>query len=458
MNEWRAGGIEMWIQVAQIIARNRPYLRYRNPRPSPRRWLLFLLVLTACTLPRGTPPVTATVPVVALQLEAPTQIKAGVPLTVLVHVTPTTATTPVLLTAHGTFGFLPQQQRPVNGVARFPFMLVHTRFAGTVHLSAIADGIESSTELLIVPGPADDPMLPLVGPRAIVTGGEQWTMAVVTPRDALDNPVAEGTAVTFRIQHPTRPMDAPATGVETQVKLTQKLLAWARIYSRQHAGPIQIAANADFGHSPERVVLAVPGAPQPFQLLADKLTLPADGRQLVRISSSQLTDRFGNVLLDGANVTLVATVAGQEERFLPAVTIDGRIYTTLQAPSQPGTMTIQGWLAGIASAPLTITFTPGPAVQPIRVVSQKSAEGMVVIAGPLLGELGQFIPDGAAVTFTITAPDGQRSEVIASTDYGYAQILLRRGALVDGDYRVQVAAGTGQGSITFNVVVAAWSR
>lgn len=417
-------------------------------------WLL--LFLTACALPGTTPALATAVPVRALRIEAPTRLSAGAPLTVLVQVTPAAATSPILLTAQGTFGFLPKAQQAVAGVARFPFMLVHTQFAGAVRLRATADGVTSTAEIVITPGPAVDPILPLVGPRTIVTGGEQWTMAVVTPRDALNNPVAENTEVTFRVQHPTDPTAAPATGVETLAAYTQNLLAWTRIYSRNRAGPMRLAVTADFGHSPERLVQATPGRPLPFQLLADKITLPADGRQLVRISSTQISDRFGNVLMDGASATLLATMGDAERRSLPVITIDGRLYTTLQAPSTPGTMTVQGWLDGVASAPLTLHFTPGPAVQPINVASKKTAEGIQVIAGPLLGELGQFIPDGTEVTFTITDPHGQSEAVIAPSDYGYAQILLRRLTLVDGDYHVTVTAGVGQGAITFPVTGAGW--
>lgn len=424
------------------------------------RWqlcLALLFLLLACTATQSTAPTVASEPLRALRIEAPALLPAGAPLQVLVHVTPTTATPPILLTAQGSFGFLPQEQRPVDGVARFAFMLVHTRFAGAVHLRASSEGIAAHSEVVITPGPAVDPILPLVGPRAIVAGGEQWTMVVATPRDALDNPVAEGSHVTVRAQHPVAPDAAPATGVETMSISTQNLIAWTRIHSRNQAGPLHIAVNSDFGHSPERVIIVTPSLPMPFQLLADKTSAPADGRQLVHISSSQIRDRFGNVLPDGTSTLLLATMTAQDRRTLPAMTIDGRIYTTIQAPSQPGVMQLQGWIAGVASEPLPLTFGAGPAVQPIGVVTKKIAEGMQVIAGPLVGDLGQFIPDGADVTFTITAPDGLLEEVIAPADYGYAQILLRRAALVDGDYQITVTAGTGQGAITFPVTAAAWS-
>lgn len=418
--------------------------------------LLLALVLLACT-PQSTAPTIVIEPVRALRIEAPSLLRAGTPLTILVYVTPATATNTVLLTAQGTFGFLPQGQQPVAGVARFSLKQLHTRFAGAVQVRASSGAIAVDTTVVITPGPAVDPILPQIGPRAIVAGGEQWTMVVATPRDALDNPVVSETPVTFRAQHPVAPTAAPATGVETIVVPTQHLIAWTRIHSRNDAGPLRIAVNAGFGHSPERVVIVTPGLPVPFQLLADKTHAPADGRQLVQISSSQIRDRFGNVLPDGTSTLLLATMTAQDQRALPAITIDGRIYTTIQAPSQPGVMQIQGWIAGVTSEPLTITFGAGPAVQPIEVVTKKIAEGMQVIAGPLVGDLGQFIPDGADVTFTITAPDGQVEEVIAPADYGYAQLLLRRGALVDGEYQITVTAGTGQGAIAFPVTVAAWS-
>lgn len=416
-----------------------------------RLLLVLLFLITACSISRSTVQPQVSVPVRALRIGVPTQIKAGVPLTVVVQVFPAAATSAVLLTAQGTFGFLPQQQRPVNGRAHFAFPIIHTRFAGTVELRASVGQVESSAALRIVPGPGVDPVLPLVGPRSIVTGGDHWTMVVTTPRDAFDNPVAEQTQVTFRVQHPVAPDQAPATGLETVETYTQHLLAWARIYSGNYAGTMLIAANADFGHSPERTVMETPGLPVPFQLYSDKRSVPADGRQLVHLTSSQITDRFGNVLLDGVNVTLLAVIPGQDRRSLPATTLDGRIYTTIQAPSQPGTMTVQAWIAGVASAPLLIEFTPGPAVQPILVVTQKSATGMTLSAGPLVGQLGQFVPDGTTVTFTITAPDGTTETVVAPADYGYARILLRQVTLLAGTYAVTVTSGTGQGHVMFVV-------
>ena len=420
-------------------------------------WVVLLLgLLTSCrrtaTTPAtvDTPTPLPTVAVQALQIDAPAELAAGVPVTIVVESTPLTATGKILLTAQGSFGYLPQQAMLVSGRAVFALDPLHTRRAGLVQLIAHGGSVVAKQDLAMTPGLAADPLLPLIGPRSIVADGKHWTMAVIAPRDALDNPVADGTVVTVRAQHPILPGAEPATGLAIIRTRTQNLLAWARIDSRTRAGRMLISASAGTGHSPERSVMEVPGIPLPFTLTADRLTVPADGRQVVKIESDPITDRYGNQLFDGTHVTLLAATAAGEQRTLPAITIDGRVYATLQAPNQPGTMFVRAWIDGVSSALLQLEFTPGPAVQTINVVTKTTSEGIVITAGPLVGQLDQFIPDGADVTFTITAPDGTLRQVVAPADYGYAEILVRALTLQPGIYQVQVAAGTGTGTTSFS--------
>lgn len=420
-------------------------------------WLVLLLwLLTSCRSTATTPPTVDTpapspaVAVQALRIDAPAELAAGEPVTIVVESTPLTATGSLLLTAQGSFGYLPQQAPLVDGRAVFTLEPLHTRRAGLVQLIARSGSVAATQDLAITPGIAADPLLPLIGPRSIVADGKHWTMAVIAPRDALDNPVADGTVVTVRAQHPILPGAEPATGLAIIRTRTQNLLAWVRIDSRTRAGRMLISASAGTGHSPERSVMEVPGAPLPFTLHADRLTIPADGRQVVNIESDPITDRYGNQLFDGTHVTILAATPAGEQRTLPAITIDGRIYATLQAPNQPGPMFVRAWIDGVASALLQLDFTPGPAVQTINVVTKTTREGVVITAGPLVGQLDQFIPDGAEVTFTIIAPDGTPLQVVAPADYGYAEILVRALTLQPGIYQVKVSAGTGTGTTSFS--------
>ncbi len=423
--------------------------------------VLFLCLLTACTSATETASDIAPIPPSALQIEAPAQINAGEPLQLIVYTTPPDTTTPILLTAQGTFGFYPQKETPAVGHAHFTIPPLQTRHAGVVHLQASVGQIGSSATVEILPGTAVDPVLPLVGPRSIVADGDHWTMAITTPRDALDNPVADGSVVTLRAQHPVAMGAAPESGLELIETKTRNLVSWARIYSRTRAGRLLLTATADDGHSPERVVLEVPGPPILFALQADPLTAAADGHQWIRIRSEQITDRFGNVLLDGNEVTILAAMPPDEMRTVPAITVDGRIYTTLQAPTRPGTMFVRAWIGGASSQAVMVTFTPGPAVQTITLSSVWQTDGILLRAGPLVGDREQFVPDGTEVTFTImgpngrspdgTMPDGAARQTVVPSEYGYATLLVRTLTLLPGPYAVAVDAGTGVGNSIFTV-------
>jgi hypothetical protein len=427
---------------------------------TPLLLLLLLYWVTACSAAAPEPTLAPIAPR-TLRIEAPAQLNAGEPLTLIVYTVPATATAPILLTAQGTFGFYPQQVTPAIGHAHFIIPPLQTRHAGVVRLQASVGQVVTSATVTILPGPAVDPVLPLVGERSIVADGAHWTMAITTPRDGLANPVAEGTTVTLRTQHPVAPGEVPANGLEIVETKTRNLLSWTRIYSRTRAGRLRLTATADNGHSPERIVLVVPGPPAAFALHAEPLIAAADGHQWIRIRSEQITDRFGNVLLDGTNVTVLAAMPPDEMRTVPAITVDGRIYTTLQAPTQPGTMFVRAWIGGASSQVVTIDFTPGPAVQTIAVDTTWQADGIALTAGPLVGDRSQFVPDGTTVTFSIMGPNGLSPDgvtlegairqTVVPAEYGYATLFVRTLTLTPGHYAVAVDAGTGMGSALFHV-------
>jgi len=418
-------------------------------------------MLTACTRRAATENTPAPIPVRSLRIEAPVQITAGQPLTIVVQTTPITATSPILLLAQGTFGLYPQRQVPLDGRATFNLTPQQTQYAGNVQLTAEAGASEKQVELEILPGPAVDPLLPAVGPNSIVADGHHWALVVATPRDKFWNPLLDHTAVTVQAQHPVAPGTDPTQGLEGMTIRTHHLLAWGHVFSRVRAGETQISVNSGAARNPARTMLEIPGLPVPFALSADHLSIPADGRQLIHLQSAQIMDAFGNVLDDGSSVTLLAEMGLAEmglaemgdvdRRSLPATTVDGRIYTTLQAPKRPGRMTVKAWVDGVASQPLELTFTPGPTVQPITVTLQSAAQAIVIVAGPLVGQLKQFIPDGTEVGFTITGPNGNVSNRSAPADYGYAALRLRRTDLVAGTYTVVAAVGTGSGQTTFQL-------
>ena len=133
--------------------------------------------------------------------------------------------------------------------------------------------------------------------------------------------------------------------------------------------------------------------------------------------------------------------------------IDGAAEAQLQAPDTPGDVVVRATLYGVESRPLTITFAPGPAVGSFPVgVQVNTREGVLTLtAGPLLGPLGQFVPDGTPVQFRLSAPDGGERLLEAKAERGCAVAELRLAGLPSGAYQAEVLVGSGRGTTAFQV-------
>ncbi|HEX5690957.1 MAG TPA: hypothetical protein VFX76_13180, partial [Roseiflexaceae bacterium] len=214
-----------------------------------------------------------------------------------------------------------------------------------------------------------------------------------------------------------------------------------------------VTVAAGEAHGPDATFDEVPHWPIPFGLNASPTHVPADGRQLITLRTDVIRDRFGNPMLDGTLVTFTADIPGSEPRLIPAYTIDGKAEAQLQAPDSPGEVTVRATLYGVESQALSLRFAPGPAVGAFEVVAQVNArDGFVTLqAGPLLGALGQFVPDGTPVRFRLTNPDGTASTVHGEAEKGRAAIELRLADLASGSYHVEVTVGAGSGAATFVV-------
>lgn len=429
--------------------------------------MVILLFLVACTLATPTPGPAATA-VTALTLTAPTVIKAGMPVTVVVTTDSPDSRLPVHLTLLTAYGATILTDKLTNGAATFRVPSAQMQTAGQMRLLAQVAAVQQSAVMRIEPGEPVEPILTLVGPRSITADGKDWAMVVAVPQDEYANPVADGTPVIVRTLHPARTLTSAAAdnrAVETRRATTAHLIAWQRIYSRTKAGRMSIAANAGAVHSPEWTVFAVPGPPLPFALAADPIHLTADGQQLVTVRTELLVDAFANQLVEGTGVTFWVEAENSAMRTVPAQTIGGTAVVQLQAPAAPGQLTVRAAVLNTHSQPLTLSFGAGMAIAPFSVTVTIAAEEIMMSAGPLVGSLGQYIPDGSAVTFHVTASlaptqsetkHGQAEEganalwtSTVQSDSGFAIGRIRRSVLPAGAYQVAVTVGVEQRQTTF---------
>lgn len=232
------------------------------------------------------------------------------------------------------------------------------------------------------------------GPRTIIADGEDQTMVTAIAADALGNPLTDGAAVVISLLDRTgRARDVTAT-IEHGV--AARLIA-----SDTSAGSVGVFATTDTGVSSRRVGYEeVPGMAANVQVvLAEPHSDVADGRALVEISTSVITDRFGNRLPDGHLVQLQSD-GPDGVGVATATTIDGIARFQLLAPSRPGTVSISATVDGITGGTTELTFDAAISSIPVE-VGRGNSDGVLVEVGPVLDDLGAVVTNGTPVTATI---------------------------------------------------------
>lgn len=397
--------------------------------------ILIGFILASCQKP--TPPLivlTGQLPITVVKT-----ITAGKPVTITVGPAGVSNGIPVTLIAVGSYGPRIYQSSFHNKTASFVLSGNETQQSGIVSLTAVAGQARGMAQLLIQPTAPVEPLTPLVGARAIIADAAHWSMTVLVPFDAFGNPVMEGTRVEVLVLH-------PGNRLEKQFLIVHNLLAWTRVFSGTKAGRSLVVARIGLVHGFESTLLEVAGWPVPFGLSADPQPLPADGRLITTLRTDLIHDKFGNVIPDGTELTFIVNAPDGSFSYIPAHTIDGVAEVPFQAPQQAGDYRVQATILGVVSKKLVVRFTAGPAIGTFPITTQKDMtnHNTIVQAGPLLGSLGQYIPDGTPVRFIITNISGQTQELDGVSDAGYAHVALYSAQFPNGTYRVQVIAGSGR--------------
>ncbi|MCB0011620.1 MAG: hypothetical protein KDE34_06955 [Anaerolineales bacterium] len=416
----------------------------------PRRLLPFLLLLLmACRQAESPAPVVADLAMgsLTIPITAPVELPAGDPLPITIGpFLPDEAESAVDLVFLGSYGPQVYTVPLYYGWGNLTIASDKTQLSGSYTLIASAGEARGEATLLVTPHEAVEPLTPLIGARSIIADGEHWAMVVLIPFDKFGNPVVDGTPVQVRALHPNG-------ALESDMVPTEHLLAWDRLYSTTTAGRTEVSAQIGqiFGH--EGLLLEVPGWPVPFRLTSDTLTAPADGFQYVTIRTSVIADQYGNIMPDGTQINFLVEGASGDRRSMPSFTIDGVAEVIMQTPVEPGEVTVAGSVFGVASEPLTLAFTPGPAVGfiPVALRLNPATGSLTITAGPVLGQLNQYVPDGTRVEFRFTGPDGVPFTELAQVDAGYAELVLRLAELAPGTYELVLVAGAGYGGIHFEV-------
>ena len=344
--------------------------------------------------------------------------------------------------AVGSYGIERFEGRFRNGVAKVLLSAEFTQRAGHITLFGSVGEYTGQTELTILAGKPIGPLTTLVGPRNILANNRAWNTAVIIPFDPFYNPVPDGTPLTIEASRPDG-------SLETYHLETNHLLAWQKLYSSTTAGRSRLATHTDTAFGPEATFEETPDEPTSFTISADKQIIPADGQQLIHLRTELLHDRYNNTLLDGTLVTFLIDDSNSTRRIIPAYTLDGIAEITIQAATLAGEATIQAVVSQQVSDPLTLQFVASEVRVPLE--TKLNGRVLTVVAGPILGKLQQYLPDGTEAQFIIANAAFEGDAQTSTIDNGFVSADFRIENLPAGDYTLTVIIGDNNAQATFRV-------
>ncbi|MDQ1287349.1 MAG: hypothetical protein QG622_914 [Actinomycetota bacterium] len=308
-----------------------------------------------------------------------------------------------------------------SGVARFSLPRTAGAWAGLVSLTARSGALTGTADVRFFPGPVADPVTAVVGPRSILAGSGETSMAVAVPMDRNGNAPEDGTPVTFR-----RVLPGGAASIATT--RTARLLAWREFPSTVTAGRDLVHAAADGASGPATTLITAASRPVPFDLSLVGQVPSADGRSLAEVRTSLLRDPYGNVEPDGTLVTLTGN--GPDGSWsLTGVAVGGVARFAVQAPDLPGTVQLAATCHGTVSRnPLSVGFAANGVTLPATAV--RDGDDLVVDVGPIHDGTGAQVADGSEVTVAVTDGAGRTVRNVRATVDGRIRLRLAVASLL----------------------------
>lgn len=330
----------------------------------------------------------------------------------------------------------------INGRAELEIPADKMQVAGH-YLFTIDVGNASETHSMHVrPGQSISPVYILANPRRIPTDRQERTMLVAVPTDQYGNTMPSGRTFTYTARLADGSYQTLSTPVRHQI-------AWTWLSVGEKAGRGAVAGRIGDSQGPAIDLNESPGDPRDILLQADPIEMTADEVSISIVQAGPLRDSVGNQVADGTLVQFIIEGPRQARRLLMAQSVNGLAEVGLPAADSPGQATIWAMVLNQVSQPITITYTPGPAVEaiPLQIESFDWQQELTLAAGPIIGPLGEFVADGTSVRFEIVNPNSRISRYEAIIFAGYSRLQLRTIDLEPGCYVFTAKIGEARGQI-----------
>ncbi|MDV7186818.1 hypothetical protein R3X25_05945 [Lutibacter sp. TH_r2] len=229
-----------------------------------------------------------------------------------------------------------------------------------------------------------------LGPISIQAGNRDFSMLVVVPTDALDNPLPVNTSVKIHEQF--------LNNVVYSEEKIENFIVWHNIMAKEKSGEIFVSSSCNTSNSKEFSTVIYPSNATDFKINFERNHSYADGNQQTTFETSIIKDEFGNIISDGTLVEF--NIKNLENSYLKtrASTIGGIAKAKILHPDYPTTWNVKAFISGLAqSNNLTVNYK--------SVISDFDIEftegNRKIVVGPLKSYMNQIIPDGAVVKLHI---------------------------------------------------------
>ncbi|SHJ28518.1 hypothetical protein [Pseudozobellia thermophila] len=234
------------------------------------------------------------------------------------------------------------------------------------------------------------------GPRGIRAGGGDFSMLFMVPLDAYDNPLPDGTLLRVH-----QLMDK---GLKTISVTTKNGYAFQNLYSSDKAGRMLVNAAVHNVRSKELTSVVSPSNSVDFSIAYQRVHDFADGNQVVLFKTSPLRDRYGNQVADGTLVNFSIVDQRGARLKTQGTTLAGVATGRILHPTEASEWKVTAYVTG-ESKSNTMDLDFKTAVGDFKVAFSQGHRRAEI--GPILGFMGQLVPDGLLITLHIRDANGK---------------------------------------------------
>lgn len=266
-----------------------------------------------------------------------------------------------------------------------------------------------------------------VGPPSIAASEKDFTMLVVIPTDALDNPVKENTEVTVKRQF--------LANEQQEIIQIKNLIAYQNIYSPTKSGRMLLATECLALNSKEYTVNVMPAISTDFEIFAKRPHEYADGNQITTFTTSILKDEHDNIVSDGSYVEFFITNTKGNILKTAGMTIDGVATAKMIHPDHQETWNVKAVVAGISESN-TISVSYKKVIKDFTITFSENNRN--IEAGPLRSFMNQLIPDGLQVKLIVSQHGKTIKEYIKESRDGFVNFELNPNIFSNGNYTLEI--------------------